>query len=54
MNNTNGTATTKTFGVTAVFFADDTTNLTEFSQNFGLEGLNSNFAKGILLGTQGP
>lgn len=52
LNNKNGTLTTKTTGVTTVYFTDDTTSAQKFNVNFGLEGLNSNFAKGVLLGNQ--
>lgn len=52
LNNKNGTLTTKTTGVTTVYFTDDTGSAQKFNINFGLEGLNSNFAKGVLLGNQ--
>jgi len=52
LNNKNGTLTTKTTGVTTVYFTDDTASAQKFNINFGLESLNSNFAKGVLLGNQ--
>ncbi|MFA6432862.1 MAG: peptidoglycan-binding domain-containing protein [Candidatus Paceibacterota bacterium] len=54
INNTNGTATTKSLGVTAVYFTDDVASAQKYTINYGLEGLNSNLAKGVLLGTQTP
>jgi hypothetical protein len=54
INNTYGTATTKTIGVTAIYFTDDTSSAQKYTINYGLEGLNSNLAKGVLLGTQTP
>jgi hypothetical protein len=50
MDNTGGSAGAKTFGVSKIYFTDDTATPQKFNINYNLQGLNSDAHISVLLG----